>query len=116
MRVKLVEVVKWIPYQKVEINVDPPCELELEEDTPDQAADTTARTAAAPPPPTPRPQAATPPYTGALTRELAAPAWRISEVPNTGTTLKARLEKRATDAMVVGVERRSMRGVSEEDA
>lgn len=59
MRVKLVEVVKRIPYQKVEINIDPSLEEESEEDESNEAAPVTAAApppeAAAPPSPAPPP-------------------------------------------------------------
>ena len=53
MRVKLVELVRRIPYQKVEINVDPALEEESEDET--SADETTTATTAAPPPPPPSP-------------------------------------------------------------
>jgi hypothetical protein len=55
MRVKLIEVVKKISYQKVELNVDPSLELEPEDDEQPQAADVagTAPVPVPPPPPAP---------------------------------------------------------------
>jgi hypothetical protein len=54
MRVKLLEVVKRVPYQKVEINVDPSFEDEPDDETEGQEAPaTTATTTAAPPAPPP---------------------------------------------------------------
>ena len=54
MRVKLLEVVKRVPYQKVEINVDPSFEDEPDDETEGQEApSTTATTTAAPPAPPP---------------------------------------------------------------
>jgi hypothetical protein len=52
MRVKLIEVVKKISYQKVEINVDPSLELEPEDDEQPQTEHVTG-TAPVPPPPPP---------------------------------------------------------------
>jgi hypothetical protein len=92
MRIKLLEVVKRVPYQKVELNVD----LSFEEESEDEEEG--QETASAPPPPPP--QAATRPDAGALAKELAALARRIPEVPDTDPALKARLVKLATDANV----------------
>jgi hypothetical protein len=94
MRVKLIEVVKRVPYQKVEINVDPSLEEEPEEDVQAQETASTddASTPEVPPPPPP------PDNTldgGALTRELAALAHRI---PGADQSLKPRLLELANDA------------------
>jgi hypothetical protein len=86
MRAKLVEVVKRIPYQKLEINVDPSLELEPEEDDADNVADAS---------PAPG-QASHGPDSEALLKELAALARRIPEV--SGADLKAGLVRLATDA------------------
>jgi hypothetical protein len=86
MRAKLVEVVKRIPYQKVEINVDPSLELEPEEnDAPDVANASPALG-----------QASHGPNAEALLNELAALARRIPEVSS--ADLKAGLVRVATDA------------------
>jgi hypothetical protein len=59
MRIRLLEVVKKIPYQKVELNVDtsfedePEDEVEGQETQPPQTTTTTATPAAPPPPPAP---------------------------------------------------------------
>jgi hypothetical protein len=53
MRVKLLEVVKRVPYQKVEINVDPSFEAEPEDETEGQEATSTDAIPAAPPAPPP---------------------------------------------------------------
>jgi hypothetical protein len=53
MRVKLLEVVKRVPYQKVEINVDPSFEEESEDETEGQEATATNAIPAAPPAPPP---------------------------------------------------------------
>jgi hypothetical protein len=99
MRVKLVEVVKRIPYQKVEINVDPSLEAEAEEDdaaaaaVAEPSADATpAQAAEAPPAP-----AAAPPDFGGLARELALQMRRIPEATATDAAIKARVLKLATD-------------------
>jgi len=100
MRVKLIEVVKRIPYQKVEINVDPSLEEEQEEDL-DVLGGETAEAEAEDAPALVTPQqtqAASGPDPHVLTAELGALARRIPEVPNTDPALKARLVKFATDA------------------
>ncbi len=68
MRMKLLPVVKEVPYQKVELNVDEGLELE-----PDDTAES-------------------------LSEQLAALVKRMAGVPNTDAALRARLEKLATDA------------------
>jgi hypothetical protein len=90
MRVKLLEVVKRIPYQKVEINVDPSLEQEPE----DEAEGTESGAAQSPP------QSAVPPDAATLRNELAALARRIAGVPNSDPTLKAGLARLANDVNV----------------
>ena len=107
LRMKLLEVVKRIPYQKVEINVDPSLEEESEDETGPQEASAPASAVSAPPPAPPPaappqaepPQAAQSPDPRALAAELAALVRRIPEVPGTHPA-KARLVKLATDANV----------------
>jgi hypothetical protein len=53
MRVKLLEVIKRVPYQKVEINVDPSFEDESEDETEGQQPTTTTAPPVAPPAPPP---------------------------------------------------------------
>jgi hypothetical protein len=94
MRMKLVEVVKRIPYQKVEINVDPSLEDEQEEDE-QEGQDVAPATDAAPP------SAAAPPpnqNTAALARVLAELAKGIGELPAGQAALKPALLKLATEA------------------
>jgi hypothetical protein len=111
MRVKLVELVKRIPYQKVEINVDPSIEADPEEEAEEaqSAADTQAATEPVPPPPpVPETVAAAPvvpppppmaaPDTAALGHELGVLMRRIPEATATDAALKARAIKLASDA------------------
>ena len=70
MRMKLLPVVKEVPYQKVELNIDEGLELE-----PDDTAES-------------------------LSQQLAALVKRMDQVPDTDAALKARLAKLATDANV----------------
>jgi hypothetical protein len=96
MRIKLVEVVKRVPYQKVEINVDPSLEEESEEDeAPAAAAPAPAAAAPAPPPP---PSAAAPaapaaPDGQALRRALAELIGRIPAAAGEDAARKATLLK-----------------------
>jgi hypothetical protein len=117
MRIKLVELVKRIPYAKVEINVEPGLEDEPEEETDndaDGAAPASAESggakaapvAAAQAPQAPPSVAAKPaeagvrPDAGALTAELAALARRIPEAAGSDPAVKARLLKLASDTNV----------------
>ena len=68
MRMKLLPVVKEVPYQKVELNIDEGLELE-----PDDTAES-------------------------LSQQLAELVKRMEQVPDTDADLKARLAKLATDA------------------
>ncbi len=70
MRLKLVEVVKRVPYQKVEINVDPSLEEESEEHETEESRDAPPPVIAAAPPPPP-PAAGEDPKV-ALSHKLAA--------------------------------------------
>jgi hypothetical protein len=106
MRVKLVEVVKRIPYQKVEINVDPSFEAEPEEDEAETetedgqaGAESVAAPAAeaVPAAPVVPPQASTPPDAAALAHELGLLMRRIPEATATDAALKATVIKLATD-------------------
>jgi hypothetical protein len=117
MRIKLIELVKRIPYAKVEINVEPGLEDEPEEETDndaDGAAPASAESggakaapvAAAQAPQAPPSVAAKPaeagvrPDAGALTAELAALARRIPEAAGSDPAVKARLLKLASDTNV----------------
>ena len=106
MRVKLLEVVKRIPYQKVEINVDPSLEDEPEDETQAQApAAPPAGSAAAPVPPAPPPAPAAPPDPATVRRVLMALAGRIA--PATGDDAAKRgallaLANQANDALKAG--------------
>jgi hypothetical protein len=86
MRVKLLEVVKRVPYQKVEINIDPSLEDEPEDETEHQ--EPSAQTAAPAAPPEAPPM---PPTAGldleALKHELAA---LIGRIPNAAGSDAAR--------------------------
>jgi hypothetical protein len=64
MRVKLLEVVKRVPYQKVEINIDPSFEDESEDET--EGQDASAANAIPAAPPAPPPTAPAPPGQPAL--------------------------------------------------
>ncbi|HLB99291.1 MAG TPA: hypothetical protein VJK90_16575, partial [Acetobacteraceae bacterium] len=64
MRVKLLEVVKRVPYQKVEINIDPSFEDESEDET--EGQDASAANAIPAAPPAPPPTAPPPPGQPAL--------------------------------------------------
>jgi hypothetical protein len=75
MRVKLVEVVKRIPYQKVELNVDPTLEQEPEDGEEAHGIDTAA-----------------------LSRDLAALIQRIGALPESAAGLKPELIKLAGTA------------------
>ncbi len=103
MRMKLVEVVKRIPYQKVEINIDPSLEEEAEEGEAEEAdASAAGADAVAPDPPPPPPPAAAPTPEAdpkSLAAELAGLLRRVAEVPGTNPA-KPRLVKLATDANV----------------
>ncbi len=99
MRIKLVEVVKRIPYQKVELNVDPSLELEGEEDgaegvpQPVEPEAPASEAPAAAPPPAPPP----PPSfdATALTAALAALIGRIAKATGTDEARKALLMRLA---------------------
>jgi hypothetical protein len=100
MRAKLVEVVKRIPYQKVEINVDPSLEAEPEDDLPGQTegavgtAPVAAKTTVAPPPEAPPP----PLDAATLKRDLAGLIGRIAQVAGDDAVRKVQLVQLATDA------------------
>jgi hypothetical protein len=92
MRVKLVEIVKRVPYQKVEINVDPSLEEEPEDE--DHIQDTAPESVAPVPPPLP--PTGHGPESGGLAHVLAELAHHIAGVADTG--LKARLAQLAGGA------------------
>ena len=120
MRVKLIEILKKISYQKVEINVDPSLDADTEDEAADGQSEGTDGSAAqptrrprhsrhrrhpwrrrlAPPPVAPPPgaQTAAAPNAGALTAELTALARQIGQVPNLDAAGKANLAKLAGDA------------------
>ena len=83
MRIKLVEVVKRIPYQKVEINVDPTLEDEAEDEHETETAAPTAGTTEAPPPPSGE--------IAALARKLATLITGIAKVAAGDADLQHRL-------------------------
>jgi len=89
MRIKLLEVIKRVPYQKVELNTDTSFEDEGEDDE-SEAQETPTATA----PPTP--PEAPPMDVGTLTRALAALVQRIPQASLTADE-KTRLVKLATD-------------------
>jgi hypothetical protein len=91
MRVKLIELVKRIPYQKVEINVDPALEQEPEDETDGQAA-ASAPSEAAPPTPMFDP--------AALTEQLRGLLGQISGAAGNDAARKADLVKLAGAANV----------------
>ncbi len=108
MRVKLLEVIKKVPYQKVEINVDPSFEEELEDDQEGQEASTSASApgadASVPPPPPPDAppappmQAKAPPDPNALKAMLAQLMAAIPKVANGDATVQDSLVRLATVA------------------
>ncbi len=101
MRIKLVEVVKRIPYQKVEINVDASLEDEPEEDDGADAASAGAPAAVAetvPAPPAPPLAAPAAVDSAALGRELAALIGRIAQAAGADTGRRALLAQLAGDA------------------
>jgi hypothetical protein len=101
MRVKLIEVVKRIPYQKVEINVDPSLELEPEDESEGQeqpapmaqSGDATGAPLPAPPQP-----AAPGVNVGALRQLLAGLIQRIPQVAGNDAARRAGLAKLAGEA------------------
>jgi hypothetical protein len=96
MRVKLVEVVKRIPYQKVEINVDPSLEEEAEEgEAQETAPSPTSGTAPEAPPPAPPPPPPMDPgqAEGALRQALAGLIARIPGAAGNDAGRKATLLK-----------------------
>ena len=95
LRLKLVEVVKRIPYQKVEINVDAALEDEPEEEAEGQEA---SAPAAPPPPPPPAPGAAAAPDPELLKQELALLIGQIPGACGSDPAVKAALAKLAADA------------------
>jgi hypothetical protein len=78
MRVKLIEVAKRIPYQKVELNVDPTLENEPEEEVEGQEAN-------------PAQNGAQQPDAGALKQRLTGLVQRIGSVIGTSPNLRAEL-------------------------
>lgn len=101
LRIKLVELVKRIPYQKVELNVDPSLEAEPEEDgeTPDTAGPPGAAMEAdaipdAPPPPPAMPS----PEAVAMGKDLSALAGRIAAAAGTDAARRASLVRLASEA------------------
>ncbi len=88
MRMKLVEVVKRIPYQKVELNTQPSLELEEDEDGETQTEDQDV------------PVIPTEPVfdAAALNKELTALVRRIPELANAPVPVRAALAKLANDA------------------
>ncbi len=101
LRLKLVEVVKRIPYQKVELNVDAALEDEPEEEAEGQEASTIAAAPpppAPPPPPPPAPAAAAAPDPDLLKQELALLIGQIPGASGSDPALKAALAKLAADA------------------
>ena len=101
LRMKLVEVVKRIPYSKVEINVDPSLEAEPEEDqegvAPTNGASAVAPAAAAEPlPPPPVQPAAAVLDPAALRRDLAGLIARIGPAAGTDAARKGLLVTLAT--------------------
>ena len=99
MRLKLIEVVKRIPYQKVEINVDPSLEEEGEEGG--EASEAQPASAAAPPqasPPLPPAPAAAPLDPATLTQALRELIGRITQVTATLPARKPELAKLAFEA------------------
>jgi hypothetical protein len=101
MRIKLIEVVRRIPYQKVEINVDASLELEPEEDDVQQPEAASAPAAATPGPVAPAapPAPATPRLDIAgLRRILEGLAGRIAQTAGDDATRKAQLVALAVSA------------------
>lgn len=101
MRVKLLEVVKRIPYQKVELNVQPSLEEEPEDEVEGQETTATATAPTAPPrpPPTaPRPPAAPQLDLNALTNTLGQLVRAIPTVANSDVDLQKSLAALATAA------------------
>jgi len=103
MRVKLVELAKRIPYQKVELNVL----ASLEEEEEEGETEETGASASAPSTPQPPPSGGpTAPVTGpqpdmaALSHELGELIRKIPSLPPADTAAKARAAKLATDANV----------------
>jgi hypothetical protein len=101
LRLKLVEVVKRIPYQKVEINVDRSLELEPEEDDAHQPETAPAPAAEQPlpvPPAAPPPPAAPRQDIAGLRRILEGLIGRISETAGDDAARKAQLVALAVTA------------------
>lgn len=99
LRVKLVEVVKRIPYQKVEINVDPSLELEPEEDDAHQPETAPAPAGEHPVPPAPPPSPTAPRLDiVGLRRILEGLIGRISATAGDDAARKAQLVALAVTA------------------
>src|SRR5208337_1526703 len=107
LRLKLLELVKRIPYAKVEINVDPKFEEEPEEEGQEAGASaTTGTTTTAPPPSPPRAppppgapaQAKAPLDANALRTTLAQLTLAIPKVANGDATLQDALSRLADTA------------------
>jgi hypothetical protein len=101
MRVKLLEVVKRIPYQKVELNVQPSLEEEPEDEVEGQTTTTTTATATAPtqPPPTAPSQPAAPQLDPkALASALGQLVQAIPKVANGDANVQKSLAALATAA------------------
>jgi hypothetical protein len=107
MRVKLLEIIKKVPYQKVEINTDPSFEEESEDEREGQDASASApapgAAASAPPPPPGAPpppamQVKAPPDANALRAALAQLMAAIPKVANGDATVQDALVRLATVA------------------
>jgi hypothetical protein len=101
MRVKLVEVVKRIPYQKVELNVDATLEQEPEDDTESEQTAASGAATQTPEPTVRQPPVAPPPPTAnvaALRRILGGLIPRIPEAAGNDAARRATLLKFANDA------------------
>jgi len=103
MRVKLLEVVKRVPYQKVEINVDPSFEDEPDDETEGQEAPATSTATSTDAPPPPPPGAPAPPTQPALDatkleQALAQLTLAIPKVAGTDDVLQKSLVTLATTA------------------
>jgi hypothetical protein len=104
MRVKLLEVVKRVPYQKVELNIDPSFENESEDDEQEQQESSSQQATGTPP--APPPNAPTPPNApsqaaldaNALRAALTQLTAAIQKVANGEATLQASLVQLATAA------------------
>ncbi len=100
MRIKLIEVVKRIPYQKVEINVDPSLEDEPEDEAEahEAAAEAPATAPPPPPPPAPPPQATPAPDAATLTAQLRTLIGQVPAAAGDDTARKANFAKLAAAA------------------